>query len=56
MTDVAATLHNRVFKGWESIGRVVFVGIRAYAGLLFSLCISEKHTFSKINARVGDSI
>ena len=30
MTDVAATLHEWVFKGWESIARVVFVGIRVY--------------------------
>ena len=50
MTDVAATLHEWVFKGWESIGRVLFVGILAYTGLLFFLRISGKRTLSKMNA------
>ena len=50
MTDLAATLHDWVFKGWESIGRVLFVGILAYIGLLFFLRISGKRTLSKMNA------
>ncbi|GAB3559829.1 hypothetical protein [Spirosoma fluminis] len=56
MTDVAATLHDWVFKGWESIGRVVFVGTLAYIGLLIFLRISGKRTLSKMNARVGGPI
>ncbi|QKZ13832.1 DUF421 domain-containing protein [Spirosoma sp. KUDC1026] len=50
MIDIAATLHDWVFKGWESIGRVVFVGILAYIGLLIFLRISGKRTLSKMNA------
>ena len=50
MTDVVSTLYDWVFKGWESIGRVVFVGILAYTGLLFFLRISGKRTLSKMNA------
>ena len=53
MTGIASTLYDWVFKGWESIGRVVFVGILAYTGLLFFLRISGKRTLSKMNARIG---
>ena len=50
MTDVASTLYDWVFKGWESLGRVLFVGILAYAGLLLFLRMSGKRTLSKMNA------
>ena len=50
MTDLLNTLHDWVFKGWESIGRALFVGIFAYVGLLLFLRISGKRTLSKMNA------
>lgn len=56
MTDLLTTLSDWLFKGWESIGRVVFVGILAYVGLLVFLRISGKRTLSKMNARVGGPI
>jgi uncharacterized membrane protein YcaP (DUF421 family) len=50
MMEVLNTLSDWLFKGWESIGRVVFVGVLAYAGLLLFLRISGKRTLSKMNA------
>jgi uncharacterized membrane protein YcaP (DUF421 family) len=50
MTDLVETVGNWLFKGWESITRVVFVGIVAYGGLLLFLRISGKRTLSKMNA------
>ncbi|ADB40197.1 DUF421 domain-containing protein [Spirosoma linguale] len=50
MTDVFDNVSNWLFKGWESIGRVLFVGVLAYAGLLLFLRISGKRTLSKMNA------
>lgn len=50
MTDLIDTISSWLFKGWESIGRVVFVGLLAYAGLLVFLRISGKRTLSKMNA------
>ena len=50
MDDVLSTLHDWIFKGWESIGRVLFVGILAYIGLLVFLRLSGKRTLSKMNA------
>lgn len=39
MNDTLSTLYDWVFKGWESIGRALFVGILAYIGLLVFLRI-----------------
>lgn len=50
MTSIWNTLYDWVFKGWESIGRTLFVGILAYVGLLLFLRISGKRTLSKMNA------
>ncbi|RYF65955.1 MAG: DUF421 domain-containing protein [Cytophagaceae bacterium] len=50
MIDDWETVSSWLFKGWESIGRVVVVGVLAYAGLLFFLRISGKRTLSKMNA------
>jgi uncharacterized membrane protein YcaP (DUF421 family) len=50
MMGIAETIASWLFKGWESIGRVVLVGILAYAGLLLFLRISGKRTLSKMNA------
>ncbi len=50
MIDIWATVSSWLFKGWESIGRVLFVGVLAYAGLLIFLRISGKRTLSKMNA------
>lgn len=50
MTDILTTLGDWLFKGWESIGRVLVVGTLAYAGLLLFLRISGKRTLSKMNA------
>ena len=50
MTDIGSTLYDWIFKGWESIGRTLFVGILAYAGLVLFLRISGKRTLSKMNA------
>jgi len=48
--DILTTLGDWLFKGWESIGRVLVVGTMAYAGLLLFLRISGKRTLSKMNA------
>ena len=50
MMNSWATVNSWLFKGWESIGRVLFVGVLAYAGLLIFLRISGKRTLSKMNA------
>ncbi|WP_420149864.1 DUF421 domain-containing protein [Spirosoma sp.] len=50
MTDELVTLADWLFKGWQSIGRVIVVGILAYFGLLTIVKISGKRTFSKMNA------
>ncbi|GAB3550046.1 DUF421 domain-containing protein [Spirosoma fluminis] len=50
MTDELTTLADWLFKGWQSIGRIIVVGILAYAGLLTILKISGKRTLSKMNA------
>ena len=38
------------FQGWTGLGRVLVVGICAYAGLVLLLRISGKRTLSKMNA------
>jgi uncharacterized membrane protein YcaP (DUF421 family) len=38
------------FAGWGPIGRVLLVGVLAYAGLVLLLRISGKRTLSKMNA------
>ena len=38
------------FNGWDSIVRVVVVGVLAYAGLVLMLRISGNRTLSKMNA------
>lgn len=43
-------LSSWLFKGWGSIGRVIVIGVLAYAGLLLTLRISGKRTLSKMNA------
>lgn len=48
--DLLTTLSNWLFKGWESIGRVLLVGILSYAGLVLLLRISGKRTLSKMSA------
>lgn len=51
MIDVVVhTISDWLFKGWESIGRILVVGILAYVGLLLILRISGKRTLSKMNA------
>ncbi|CCH55934.1 protein of unknown function DUF421 [Fibrisoma limi BUZ 3] len=50
MADELATLSDWLFKGWNSIIRILVVGVLAYAGLLLSLRISGKRTLSKMNA------
>ncbi|WP_338870370.1 YetF domain-containing protein [Spirosoma sp. SC4-14] len=50
MTDELATVTDWLFKGWQSIGRILIVGVLAYAGLLIILRISGKRTLSKLNA------
>ena len=50
MNDKLTTLGDWLFKGWESIGRVVVVGTLAYVGLLIVLRVSGKRTLSKMNA------
>ncbi|QJW91531.1 DUF421 domain-containing protein [Spirosoma taeanense] len=50
MIDILSTIHDWLFKGWESIWRVLFVGVLAYLGLLIFLRISGKRTLSKMNA------
>lgn len=39
-----------VFDGWSGIGRVIVVGVLAYAGLIALLRLSGKRTLSKMNA------
>lgn len=50
MTDGLETLIDWLFKGWQSIGRILVVGVLAYAGLLVMLRVSGKRTLSKMNA------
>lgn len=50
MSTDLATLIDWLFKGWQSIGRIIVVGILAYVGLLLILNISGKRTLSKMNA------
>ena len=50
MSDSLNMVYDWIFKGWESIGRALFVGILAYAGLLVFLRFSGKRTLSKMNA------
>ncbi|GAA4455570.1 DUF421 domain-containing protein [Nibrella saemangeumensis] len=50
MTLQLLTISDWLFKGWESVGRVLLVGILAYAGLVLFLRISGKRTLSKMNA------
>lgn len=50
MDDFLNTLHGWIFKGWGPVGRVLFVGVFAYAGLLAFLRLSGKRTLSKMNA------
>ncbi len=38
------------FQGWSGLGRVLVVGLCAYAGLVLMLRISGKRTLSKMNA------
>jgi uncharacterized membrane protein YcaP (DUF421 family) len=38
------------FSGWDPVGRVLIVGVLAYAGLVLLLRISGKRTLSKMNA------
>lgn len=38
-----------LFKGWQSIGRVLIVGVLSYCGMLLILRISGKRTLSKMN-------
>ena len=38
------------FDSWQGIGRVIVVGVLAYAGLVLLLRISGKRTLSKMNA------
>lgn len=38
------------FQGWIGLGRVLVVGICAYAGLVLMLRVSGKRTLSKMNA------
>ena len=38
------------FNDWQGLGRVLVVGICAYAGLVFMLRVSGKRTLSKMNA------
>ena len=39
-----------IFDGWDSIGRVVVVGLAAYVGLIALLRVSGKRTLAKLNA------
>jgi len=50
MIDGWETVSSWLFKGWESIGRVIVGGVLAYTGLLVFLRISGKRTLSKMNA------
>jgi uncharacterized membrane protein YcaP (DUF421 family) len=38
------------FDGWAGLGRVLIVGVLAYAGLVLFLRVSGKRTLSKMNA------
>lgn len=38
------------FDSWQGLGRVVVVGILAYAALVFFLRVSGKRTLTKMNA------
>ena len=38
------------FEGWSGLGRVLVVGVLAYAGLVLMLRISGNRTLSKLNA------
>lgn len=48
--DELSTLADWLFKGWDTIGRVLVVGTLAYIGLLIILRTSGKRTLSKMNA------
>lgn len=48
--DELSTLIGWLFKGWDTIGRVLVVGTLAYIGLLIILRTSGKRTLSKMNA------
>lgn len=50
MSEVWTTIGSWLFKGWDSIGRVLLVGVLTYAGLLVLLRISGKRTLSKMSA------
>lgn len=50
MNHELAMLTDWLFKGWQSIGRILVVGALAYVGLLVILRISGKRTLSKMNA------
>jgi len=39
-----------IFDGWSSIGRVLIVGVLAYAALVFLVRVSGKRTLAKMNA------
>ena len=48
--DELSTLADWLFKGWDTVARVVVVGTLAYIGLLIILRTSGKRTLSKMNA------
>ena len=48
--DELSTLADWLFKGWDTIGRVLVVGTLSYIGLLIILRTSGKRTLSKMNA------
>lgn len=44
MNDELVTVTDWLFKGWQSIGRILVVGVPAYARLPIILKISGKRT------------
>ncbi|QKZ13554.1 DUF421 domain-containing protein [Spirosoma sp. KUDC1026] len=48
--DILTMLSDWIFKGWESIARVLVVGVVAYVGLVSFVRISGKRTLSKMSA------
>ncbi|NDU97766.1 DUF421 domain-containing protein [Spirosoma terrae] len=47
--DEEMIISDWLFKGWQSIGRVLVVGVLSYCGMLLILRISGKRTLSKMN-------
>ncbi|MDQ2771195.1 MAG: DUF421 domain-containing protein [Bacteroidota bacterium] len=43
-------MDNLFFTNWVSIGRMLIIGVLAYAGLIVMLRVSGKRTLSKMNA------